>query len=386
MKIDRLTLEDKMILMQTLGKGDRESMKKKKAIAEKYGVSYKTIKDNWKNKIREEMKDFELNKDNLYVKGVSTLVDAEGNTKIQWIKEDTDKKKRDLAILASIERLVSSVPAKDEISLSSEKEEGLDSDILVKYPIADAHLGLLTWHKEVGVDWDISLATKYFKRGFKMLLDSSPNSEYCLILDLGDLLHTDDSTNQTKASGHRLDVDGRFDKVFDAALVILTSMIDMALEKHDTVIFRKSRGNHDGDVSVAIGAFLEAYYRNNPRVKIARSPDLFWYFKFGKTLHYSTHGHTVKQKDLGEIVAADCRGIWSEVDFVYCDTGHVHHQQILETRTCICESHNSLAPGDSYNYGHGYRSGRNLKSITYHRYYGEIGRSVVNTNRIDKEL
>ena len=61
---------------------------------------------------------------------------------------------------------------------------------------------------------------------------------------------------------------------------------------------------------------------------------------------------------------------------------HVHHQQILETRIAVCESHNSLTAGDSFNYGHGYRSLRNIKAITYHSDYGEISRNIVNLHML----
>lgn len=382
---ERMSKADKLRVARALAKEGSERSNECRDIANEYGVTYKTVLEKWKNKIRDEgVEDAQL-----FVKGRSTLVDEEGNVKLQWIKEDTNEKLRIETLMNSIEKFIGSIEPRAEILLdtrdsrySSDSRDNSRDDILVKYPIADAHIGLLTWGKEVGVDWDIKIATEKFRRVFQMVVDSSPNSSECLILDLGDMMHTDDSSNQTKTSGHKLDVDGRFDKVFDAVLAVTTSMIDIALEKHERVIFRKTRGNHDGDISVAIGAFLEAYYRNNSRVTIERSPSLFWWYQFGKTLHYSTHGHTVKQKELGEVVAADCRSIWSEVDFVYCDTGHVHHQQILELRTCVCESHNSLVAGDVYNYGHGYRSGRNLKSIIYHREFGEIGRNVIDIKRI----
>lgn len=154
-------------------------------------------------------------------------------------------------------------------------------------------------------------------------------------------------------------------------------MIDIALTKYPTVIFRKTRGNHDPDSSVAISAALAMRYLNEPRVTIERTPSMFWHYQFGQTLHFSTHGHTVKQSALPEIAAHDCRDIWSQCKFVYIDTGHIHHKQVVETRTAICESHNSLTAGDSFNFGHGYRSLRNIKSIVYHKDYGEIARNIV---------
>ena len=308
------------------------------------------------------------------LRATSTLYDSSGNVKQQWVKSDVQQE----AILAAFEHAVettcSSITPIAPIPLRTLVS---DSDLLVKIPIADAHMGLLTWHKEVGVDFDLAIAKDLYTKAITQLVDSSPPAETCLLLDLGDTIHTDDQSNQTKAHRHQLDVDGRFDKLFDMTLHMLCTMIDIALTKYPTVIFRKTRGNHDPDSSVAISAALQMRYLNEPRVTIERSPSLFWYYQFGQTLHFSTHGHTVKQAALPEIAAYDCRDIWSSCKFVYIDTGHVHHKQIVETRTAVCESHNSLTAGDSFNHGHGYRSLRNIKSIVYHKDYGEIARNIV---------
>lgn len=320
------------------------------------------------------------------LKGTSTLYKSNPETGepepvMQWVKTDTEKE----AVLDTFQEAVDTIVnshVKPSLPIK-QRTINTSDDLLVKYPFADAHIGLLTWHKEVGEDFDLEIAKKVYTEAIQRLVVSAPAASTALILDLGDTIHTDDSTNQTKASKHILDVDGRFDKLFDMALHILVTIIDLVLQKHDKVIFRKTRGNHDPDTSVAIGAFLEAYYKDNPRVIIERTPSLFWYYKFGKTLHFSTHGHTTKQKDLPEIAAHDCKKVWSDVDFVYIDTGHIHHQNIIETRVAICESHNSGAVGDSYNFGHGYRSKRNMKAIVYHKTKGEIGRNIVDINTMD---
>ena len=308
------------------------------------------------------------------LRGSSTLYDEAGNVKLQWVKSDVSKEEQLAAFSKALESLASAVPA-----IPAKPFNGYsDEDIMVKIPIADAHIGLLTWHKEVGVDFDLSIAKQLYTDAITRLIDSSPTADTCLLLDLGDMLHSDDQSNQTKGHKHQLDVDGRYDKLFDMAIHISIAMIDIALTKYPNVIFRKTRGNHDADSSIGLSAALEMRYHNEPRVTIERSPSLFWWYKFGKTLHFSTHGHTVrKQAALPEIAAHDCKSVWSDCDFVYIDSGHIHHQQILETRTAICESHNSLTAGDSFNFGHGYRSLRNIKSIVYHKDFGEIGRNVV---------
>ena len=316
------------------------------------------------------------------LKGTSTLYDDTGNIVQQWIKTDVDKTAQleafENAVNNICERVIPIAPVVSPLNTNK--------DLLVKIPIADAHIGLLTWHKEVGVDMDLTIAKSIYTEAMSRLVASTPDASTCLLLDLGDTIHSDDQSNQTKANKHQLDVDGRYDKLYDMTFYILCVMIDIALTKYETIIFRKTRGNHDPDASIGISAALAMRYRDEPRVTIERSPSLFWWMQFGKTLHFSTHGHTVrKQSALPEIAAHDCKKVWSECKYVYIDTGHVHHQQIIETRTAVCESHNSLTAGDSYNYGHGYRALRNLKAITYHKDYGEIARDIVSLQMLQPD-
>jgi len=325
-------------------------------------------------KTREIIGEKKAKKLGMAVTGISSYVDADGNVKGQWIKENVKEQARLEAMMKAMKKLAKKVAAKEVI----EKVVDVgDKRLLVKYPFADAHIGLLAKKGEVGVDWDLEEAKGIYLKAMRMLVDSSPNSEVGLILDLGDMVHVADSTGKTRGHGHSLDVDGNLEEVYEAALFIVMCMIDIALEKHDTVVFRKTIGNHDGDTSIALGVFLKQIYRDNPRVVIDAGSDLYWWYKFGSTLHFSTHGHTAKQKELPEIVAHDCKDVWSECKYVYVDTGHIHHQNVIETRTCVCESHNSMVPGDNFNYGSGYRSGRLLKSIVYDIEHGEIGRNIV---------
>ena len=313
------------------------------------------------------------------LKSTSTLYDENGQIRLQWIKSDVDKNDQLNALALAISTMVDKIVPVAPTYLNVDA----DDKLLVKIPIADAHIGLLTWHKEVGADFDLTIAKQLYVEAMTRLVHATENASTCLLLDLGDTIHSDDSSNQTKASKHQLDVDGRYDKLYDMTLHILCTMIDIALTKYPKVIFRKTRGNHDPDASIGISAALAMRYRDEPRVTIERSPSLFWWMKFGSTLHFSTHGHTVRQqRELPAIAAHDCREVWSDCKYVYIDTGHVHHQQILETRIAVCESHNSLTAGDSFNYGHGYRSLRNIKAITYHSDYGEISRNIVNLHML----
>ena len=55
----------------------------------------------------------------------------------------------------------------------------------------------------------------------------------------------------------------------------------------------------------------------------------------------------------------------------------MHHQSVKEYPTCTIETFRTLAAKDAWHHSSGYRSGKDIKCITYHKDYGEVGRISV---------
>jgi DNA repair exonuclease SbcCD nuclease subunit len=146
------------------------------------------------------------------------------------------------------------------------------------------------------------------------------------------------------------------------------------LEKHQRVIFRINKGNHDKETSYALALMLSCWFRNEPRVTIDLSPAIMWYHLFGKNLLASTHGDTIKGKDMMAIMAADRPADWGASLFRYCLVGHIHHSDLKEYPGGTVEYFNTLAARDAWHQGQGYRAGRDMRLIVYHREHGEIER------------
>lgn len=199
-----------------------------------------------------------------------------------------------------------------------------------------------------------------------------------------DFQHSDNMENRTAASGAPLDVDGRYAKVLEACIRLATTLIDLALQKHEVVRWRSAIGNHNAHSALMMNQFVKAYYRNEPRVIVHDSPSMFMYHQFGKVLIGVTHGNTVKPDALGEIMAVDCESIWSDTKYRYWYLGHVHHQSVKEYRSCIVETFRTLAGKDAWHAGSGYRSGQDMKCITLHKDYGEISRNTVSVAQLQE--
>lgn len=307
--------------------------------------------------------------------GKSTLYDSEGKIKSQWVREKTG--------VIGIEEMIAVM--REGFGVKSGVSEPLDrgvypggeseGDYLTVYAIGDPHIGMYAWGEECGEDWDCNKAEKALLSSVHNLVSRSVHSGPALILNLGDFFHTDTAENKTRKSGNVLDVDTRWQKVMLLGVKMMREMIETALKVHSSVLVRNVIGNHDEQSSIMLSVALSLYYEGNPRVTIDISPGAFWYYRFGRVLIGSTHGDKTKPSQLGPIMANDRSEDWGNTDKRYWYIGHVHHGAVFEYPGCIVESFRTLAPKDAWHAGKGYRSDRDMYSITLHKKWGEVGRT-----------
>ena len=306
------------------------------------------------------------------VKGESALIDADGRVVQKWVKTGVGGGEGLvgglLAAFAAYDGMAPVIPAPG-IS---------DNDLLTVYPLADLHVGLYSWGRESGDDYDVDIATDLVKQNIGLLVSKSEPSKHAVILGLGDLFHQNDQKNATPGSGHRLDVDGRWGRTFEAGAKLMTTLVDLVAQKHETVSVVLIPGNHDEDASVCLRVALSLFYSRNVRVKVYNKPGLHWSMRFGKVLLGATHGHTMKPDRMAMMLATDCAKDWGETEYKHCFFGHVHHESAKEVGPVRVESFNTPAAKDAWAAGGGYRSGRSMSALTFHRNEGERSRHRVN--------
>ena len=307
------------------------------------------------------------------VKGVSTLYDADGEQRAQWVKTIAQaERQEDLrdAIIEVFEDWRG-------ISKATPAPKHTTDELLTVYPMGDPHLGMYAWGRESGDDFDLKMAESYLCEAVSRLVACSPKSKTAIMLNLGDFFHSDTQDNRTRRSGHSLDIDTRWSKVLRAGVRAMMTCIDAAAKKHERVIVRNSIGNHDDHTSQMLAIALALFYENNPRVVIEDSPSRFWFYRFGKVLFGSTHGDTTKPNQLPGIMAHDKADAWGKTKHRYWYTGHIHNQNVIEYPGCIWESFRTLAAKDAWTAGAGYRSGRDMYAIVHHQDHGEVERHRV---------
>lgn len=309
------------------------------------------------------------------VKGVSALTDPDGRVIQQWVK--TKLGERDpFAVAAALKGTFKGLRGRGEPA--PQPAACLDSQLTL-YPLADWHIGMFAWGRETQANWDLKIAERVIGGAAAELVAQAPRSGTAIVLGGGDLIHSDSQDNRTSRSGHALDVDGRYPKVVQAAARLLVGLVEAALARHESVIVRILKGNHDEHASVAVAYFLLAWFRNEPRVSVDDDPSLFFRHRFGKVLLAATHGHAARAERMPELMAHRYAADWGETLFRYAHVFHPHHKRLMasEGGGVVVETHQAPIPPDAWHFGSGFLSGRSLQAITYHRDYGEIGRNRI---------
>lgn len=293
-------------------------------------------------------------------------LDAEGRVKNVWLRNVNGQQRRLQLALEAVDNVLGKKPRKARIPAPKH----LDKDLLAVYPLGDPHIGMYAWEAETGDAFDLEIAQELMCTAIDNLVARVPKAETAVLIDLGDFFHADNASNQTSRSGHPLDVDTRWRKVFEVGLTIMTYQIEALLRKHRHVHVIIEPGNHDDHTAVALRAAIMGHYRHEPRVTFDNSPSKFHYFEFGKVLLGVTHGDSVKMRDLPGIMAADVPEAWGRTKFRHWLVGHVHHHKSEEFPGAVVEYFRTLAPRDAWHHNSGYRAGRDQQVWVMHRDYG----------------
>lgn len=306
------------------------------------------------------------------IKGVSALVDGEGRVIQSWQKTAADAVKTE-----NLREAILAVFANHTAPTLQQAPTYTDDKTLTVYPIVDLHLGLYAWAREAGADYDVDIAANLLRGAVGNLVSRSAPSETAIVLDLGDYFHADDSRNQTKRSSNPLDVDTRYARVLMIGYELVVETLELALQKHAKVIYRKLPGNHDDETSLMLAISIAAHFRNEPRVTVDTDPSRFFVHRFGKVMIGATHGDQLKKDDMAGYLSTNYPREWGLTEFRHGFTGHIHHDTARVRNGVKVESFNTLAAKDAWHAGMGFSSPRTAVSITMHCEYGEVDRFTV---------
>lgn len=335
-----------------------------KKIAEKYGMNIRNV----------ERRRAQIGA----LSGRSTLVrhkhkdDSSTGKILEWIKTRVDISQQIDTADAIIQDLVSNIKPLPLIKYENKRPS---KNLFTCIPLGDPHIGLLTWSKEVGVDWDLEIAGRVYRKVFARLLSRLPDTEECILVNTGDFFHADNIAGTTSRSGHRLDLDGRHGKWLDCGFEIMRMFIDACLKKYKKVEFVNVPGNHDDILGRALGSYTWQLYRDNPRCKVQKGDNPFQYVHRGKVLLGFAHGHTCKLSSLPGKMADDQYKLWGLTTYRHWIAGHVHHnqwQQFKEAPGATVETVGIIPPKDAYAHGGAYGAGRGIQGLIFDKNDGYL--------------
>jgi hypothetical protein len=311
-------------------------------------------------------------------------VDASGRVDHQYFTSKPEKVAQWRAFEAAVERLLAGVPAAQPMP---EPAGVCDLDLMGMLNWGDSHFGMLSWGEETGADHDLTIATRDFRMATKMAIDRAPMCARFLLVNQGDLFHAQDDRQVTPRSGHKLDVDTRFAKIFERVLEELIVAVDYALARFKRVKFVGIPGNHDPMMAFMVASYLRAWYRNEPRVDIDPGRKPFAYEVFGDVLLGFAHGPSVTRIErLPGIMTTDQAEAWGRAKFREWHIGDIHHVTAREFAGVTVWSHGILPPKDAWTNEAGYRAEQRMMQTTFHRKYGRRTVNVVTLAEVRETL
>ena len=312
---------------------------------------------------------------------VSTNYDDEGNVRQQWVIQKPGAEAQEEGFRAFVEGLNSEVkkakPKKFK-KLKTQTDE-LASAII----FGDAHIGSLAHAIETnGPDHSLQTATDDIKAAMDYLVSCASPSKQGWFINVGDFLHVCSSANTT-VGGTKQDVSANFSQVMRAGAEAIKYSINLMLTKFEEITVVNARGNHDGDAAFALNLIIEAYFENEPRVKVLTNDSKFNFIEFGQCLIGVTHGDKINHSRLCGVMTREQAPAWGRSTFRRWITGHFHHAQTKEHDAGVTiETFATLAPADAWHSSSGYGAESKATLITYHRQHGEVMRLAPSINLI----
>jgi hypothetical protein len=376
----RLTDTDKQLIAERYAELREQGLRPtaiEDCLAVELGIAARTVRNHKPRVEPYTSADFEAEPINeAFVKGTSTLYDAQGNVTLKWVK--TDNKFDVEKVKEWITELAADLPR----AAKTEKRQDYSSDTLTVIPLGDPHIGMYAWAAETGNHFDLDIATTDLCNAVDRLVKATPSSKECLIANLGDYFHADTQAGVTLRSNHKLDTDTRWAKVLMAGLKAMRQCIASALEHHEKVTVINAIGNHDDHSSMFLTIALSNIYENEPRLKIIDTPTITHYYEFGENLIGVHHGHTIKPDKLPLLMATERPSEWSRCKYRLWLCGHLHQDILREYNGVRVETFRTLAGRDAWAASMGYQSGRDMKALILHKRFGEVARHIVSVDML----
>jgi len=204
---------------------------------------------------------------------------------------------------------------------------------LLEISVFDLHIGKLAWGGETFENYDVKIARHRFLTSIEKLMHNASGFNYERILfPVGNDFFNSDTILNTTTKGTPQDEDLRWQKTFDVGVRLLVDAINLMKQVGVPVDVVVIPGNHDFERSYYMGAYLEAWFKNDPTVSVDNHASPRKYYNYGNLLLGLTHGSEEKESALPLLMATDIQSkpLWSQTKFHEWHLGHIHRKRTVQ--------------------------------------------------------
>ncbi len=239
-----------------------------------------------------------------------------------WLKPKTTTNMEEAAKL-----LVKSIP-KLKTAKYNRRTTFPDGNYAYEVAIHDAHIGQLSWRKEVlKGNYDIKIAPRKYLEVCEKLLNFVPKNAPIskIIFPVGhDYMHVENLANETFYAKNKLDADVRLPYIIDTAVNTVIKAIEMCKQVAPVEVILVP-GNHDVHASFWLALLLKHLYSKDKFVMVDNGPASRKVRIWGDLLVGFCHQALgIKQLRTVNMLAQLWPKEWGESKFREWHTGHQH--------------------------------------------------------------
>lgn len=253
---------------------------------------------------------------------------------------------------------------------------------LLEVNMSDLHLNKLGYRNG---EYDHKQAEDIFFYILNDILTRTENTKFEKILFIWshDFFNIDNLIKAT-TGGTPQDTSTRFADMYKQGKRMLIQGIDL-LRGFAPVETVQVGANHDRLTSYTMSEVIEAWFRNDPKVKIDNDPLSRKYIRYGRNLIGFSHGDKEKSR-LGKLMPVEARKDWGETLYSEIHAAHLHSEQAVKEENGVIVRYLSSPSGtDNWHYESGYVGAvRKVQSFIWDKERGLL--DILHTPIIPKEL
>jgi UDP-2,3-diacylglucosamine pyrophosphatase LpxH len=262
--------------------------------------------------------------------------DADGNPIQEWrrlVPQSADME-------AFIDGLCERVEGKGKVAKKRTTKTDND-DLLAEIAMYDTHVGMYATKGETNdSDYDCDIASRRMIETAEGLASRFRKPGRAVVTFGGDILHSDNRSNQTEKSGNVLDVDSRYHRVVDYAVAACYDVVQIAASVAHQVDIVVVEGNHDWHSCVWLARVLRAFYAKCDNVNVVMQASDRKHIIHGDNLLVWSHGDGIAANQWQSVIATEFAPQWGKTKYRHLKMGHIHHKKKNTPTRVITQTQN----------------------------------------------